>query len=257
MEASSRPRVAGSMRGLPGLTRRHHSGSAGTWLLDPYNIIISDFIPDEGIDNGGAGNFTAVADTAQLSTASLIAALNAGNQVVVQTGVPGGGGTEAGDIYLSSANIITQPTVAGGSLTLIADRDIDLFQTLIQGNTFALPVTLKAGRAGAGGTISMNFSSILSNGGDIDLGGYSTFATGPGCVAHFHRRGHRICGQADRHQHRTKSGLWQSEHRRRYWKHQHSGRQPAVCERAGPGRVLGWHDFRKEHRDLRHGRDPL
>jgi filamentous hemagglutinin family protein len=66
-------------------------GSAGTWLLDPFNITISDSVSDSGTNAA----FTATADDATIHTDTIVNALNAGTNVTISTG---NGGSQAGTI---------------------------------------------------------------------------------------------------------------------------------------------------------------
>ncbi len=140
-------------------------GTAGQWLLDPYNITISDSESDYGYD----ASFTATADSAQINTATIAAALNAGTNVTVSTG---GGGTQAGTINMDTAHI----AVTGanpGSLTLSADAGIILYGSSISSSGGAMPVSVLAGRSGTG-SITLQNTSIRTAGGNLLLGGYST-----------------------------------------------------------------------------------
>ncbi|MEY8875711.1 MAG: caspase family protein [Leptothrix sp. (in: b-proteobacteria)] len=156
------------------------AGRPGLWLLDPFNILITDQTQDSNIDT----SFTATGNDATISSASLIAALDRGVQVVVSTA---GSGAQAGDINVTNANI-NVTSLAPGSLTLIADRDIFFTNAHISsfGSTAGvggpLPVTLTAGRSGVGG-VSISNSTIFTTGGDLNIGGFGTGLGPNGSVA--------------------------------------------------------------------------
>jgi len=148
-------------------------GKAGTWLLDPYDITISDNVSDSGTDP----NFTATTEGSTIYSGTLQTALSSGSAVVVQTGDGGGAGTDGGTISVTNAHISIS-SATPGSLTLIADRDIDVRDSQIISQN-PMPVSLLAGRAGVSGRISIDNSTIASGGGDITLGGYGQ-GTSPG-----------------------------------------------------------------------------
>ncbi|MES2719029.1 MAG: filamentous hemagglutinin N-terminal domain-containing protein [Pseudomonadota bacterium] len=157
------------------------AGRAGRWLLDPYNILITDDASDLEISDGP--DFTSLGEESTLSTSTLATALNAGNNVSVTT-APGGLGQ--GDIVLFGANLSVSPTSAV-SLTLNAIGNIEMLDSSIESLGAPLTVRFVAGSAGGflggdggsnGGAIWLDNSSIRSAGGDIVLGG-PTVACGP------------------------------------------------------------------------------
>lgn len=150
-------------------------GLAGQWLLDPYDVVISDSASDSGFD----ASFNATGN-ASISSATLTQALNSGTNVTVQTG--GGSGTSAGDISLASANILVTAAVPG-SLTLVADHDITMTRSTIDSTGGAMAVSFFSGRAGLGG-IALSGSTISTDGGAIFLGGYGTALDAAGVAHH-------------------------------------------------------------------------
>ena len=72
-------------------------GTAGEWLIDPFDIVISNAGGDNGFDP--ANPFVAIASPAQLNVSTLVEALGAGGTVRVTTGSEG---TETGNITLDS-----------------------------------------------------------------------------------------------------------------------------------------------------------
>lgn len=159
-------------------------GRAGVWLLDPYNILISDTRPANAGTTGGSfnvdANLAATGNDAWISSATLQSALSRGTRVVISTTAAAGGGSQAGDITVSNANInVAVNGTTPGSLTLLADRDIVFSNSNIFSSSLttpptpsaaALPVTLTAGRAGLGAVV-LDRSSISTQGGAITING--------------------------------------------------------------------------------------
>lgn len=144
------------------------AGRPGLWLLDPFNILITDQTENTNVDTG----FTATGNDATISSASLAGALNQGVQVVVSTAASPGSGNQAGDISVTNANINITSSIPG-SLTLIADRDIvftnsNISSAGVSAEAGPLPVTLTAGRSAAGAVV-MNNSSISTQGGAVNI----------------------------------------------------------------------------------------
>ncbi|MEO6280869.1 YDG domain-containing protein [Roseateles sp.] len=139
-------------------------GRAGTWLLDPYNITITD--GGSGVDTGFDASFTATANDAVITTATLNAALTAGTNVTVSTGT---GGTQAGNITVTSANI-TPSNNAPVTLTLQAAGDIVLDNAQIASSGAPLNVSLESAGSGVG-AVSINNSFVSTGGGNLMIGG--------------------------------------------------------------------------------------
>lgn len=139
-------------------------GASGTWLLDPFNILISNAVSTFNMD----ASFTAIGDSATLAAADIASALSAGTNVTISTG--GASGTQEGNITLSGATInvgVANP----GSLTLIADGGISSSTVTISSSNGPMAVSFYAGRAG-NGNISLTNTNITSQGGAILLGGF-------------------------------------------------------------------------------------
>ncbi|MCV2422788.1 YDG domain-containing protein [Paucibacter sp. DJ2R-2] len=148
-----------------GMSLQAPNGRAGTWLLDPNNITISDGVPDTNISAGPT--FTSTNDNSVINTATIAAALNAGNSVTISTGVAGTS-NQAGDIDASMSLIVTPPSAV--SLTLRGHRDIWLHDSTITANGSPLSLSLQAAGSGKG---AVNVSNVAFNslGGDLFLGG--------------------------------------------------------------------------------------
>lgn len=139
-------------------------GLAGQWLLDPDDIVITNDTGDSGITGGP--DFTSVSSPALISTATIVAALNADNNVSVTTGSSGEGN---GDIDVVLADIKPAPGVPV-SLTLNADRNIVLDFATIRSDGAALTLKLVSGASGEG-AVAVRSSSVFTAGGDIVIGG--------------------------------------------------------------------------------------
>ncbi len=150
-------------------------GRAGLWLLDPNNIRIDSQFPNTNV--GASPNFTSTGDSAIVNVASIVAALNAGNNVTITTGT-GGTNLQAGDITMSNVFLSAAPAQPV-SLTITAARHIRFFDSTIRTTDAAMGVTLSAANGQSGvGEISLSGVDILTRGGNINLGG-GTQAVGP------------------------------------------------------------------------------
>jgi filamentous hemagglutinin family protein len=96
-------------------------GAAGTWLIDPYNVDIVSTPPSSG--GGWSGNiWSPSSDNSQLYVGDILTALNSGN-VQINTG---SGGTQAGNIVLTTGTNLNYTGVNQRTLELIAANDIDI-----------------------------------------------------------------------------------------------------------------------------------
>lgn len=95
------------------------NGSLGMWLLDPYNVTITDLSPEAGITyNGLTDTWEPNADDAVLNASSLIGSLNTTNVTVTTAN----GGTQAGNIEVLTDVIWN----SANNLTLNADSNITM-----------------------------------------------------------------------------------------------------------------------------------
>ena len=99
-----------------GVDTKAPKGRAGTWLIDPYDITISDAVSDTNVAVT-SGNYSPTGSGTTLNALTLASILDAGVNVNVSTSA--GGGSEAGDITLSAATIVTS-AASPGTLTLSA-----------------------------------------------------------------------------------------------------------------------------------------
>jgi filamentous hemagglutinin family protein len=139
---------------------------AGTWLIDPNNILINDTGPDTNIT--GNPNFGTTGDNSVISTATIAAALNAGNSVSITTGTAGAN-SQAGDILMDNATLAVTPGTAV-SLTMNAARDIVVRDSTITSTAAPLSITLNSAGSGIG-AIEVLRSTITTAGGDVTLQG--------------------------------------------------------------------------------------
>lgn len=147
---------------------------AAQWLLDPYDIEITD-----------SANDLTSGYTTKVTIQTLQAALNNGTDVTIQTTAATGPATGVevattgnsagtGNILVTSAITKTANTSSGSSdpdasLTLIADKNITI-KNVISSTSGKLDVTLKAGQSVAGGTLTIDSTgSITANGGNVTL----------------------------------------------------------------------------------------
>jgi len=122
-------------------------GRGGRWLLDPNDILITGSGSDTNVTGGP--DFSTTDDSAVLADSTIVAALNLGNNVTVTTASLGGN-SQAGDIQVSGAHIAVNPSSAV-SLTLTADRNIDVSGSTISSSGGSMNLILSAGRSTPGG----------------------------------------------------------------------------------------------------------
>ena len=137
-------------------------GNAGTWLLDPTAITIST-----GTQNGITGdpNFTNTLTGAVLNTSSVTNDLNLGTNVTVTTSA-----SFPGDIVV--ANAISESYSGTVSLTLSASGNIITNAGANIGTTGGpLNIILDSNNTGAGSGYIKIGANLISNGGNITLGG--------------------------------------------------------------------------------------
>jgi filamentous hemagglutinin family protein len=160
-------------------------GTAGTWLLDPYNITIVTGT-EEGDNSGYSINrdgdpygITSISESSRVSAAAIVSRLNEGTNVEVRTGdsncpqcVPS---TQAGDIVVQGS--ISSSGSSPTTLTLAAHNDITIKGGVkIESTSGPLSVILKANSDGKdGGGVTLNHSgtgvTISTRGGNIQMTG--------------------------------------------------------------------------------------
>ena len=126
-------------------------GNAGEWLLDPYNVTISN---NASSSESAGPTFTPNASGANVDAATITSDLAGGTNVTVVTT---GSGTDAGTLTIDST-VNINPVVTGSvTLTFSADSSIDM-----QSGASIAPT--------GSGTLGVTFTS----GGDVTLGSIGT-----------------------------------------------------------------------------------
>lgn len=147
---------------------QHDDGEAGTWLLDPSNVTITN-----GSGNnipGAGGTVNPATDGYTINAASITTALNGGNNVIITT--TNGGGTEQGDITVTNATISKTTVNNSVTLSLRAARNITVENSTISSTSDSLGVTLNADRdANNTGAVKVVNSTLELNGGSFIAGG--------------------------------------------------------------------------------------
>lgn len=133
-------------------------GRAGQWLLDPYDILISDSINTTGVD----ANFNPTSSPVQISSGTINQALDNGINVTITTA---GNGGQAGNITVQNAVVgALSSTPNPGDLSLVADANITINNSHIGAGFFdGSNISLTAGNAGYG-KITVNASNIDTGG---------------------------------------------------------------------------------------------
>ena len=159
------------------------SGLAGTWLLDPWDILITNS-DDFTLDAGNTTDpvvFAAVGSPSRIFSGAINQALSRGQNVVVETGSTG---SENGDITVENASIgLNSPQIpAQVSLTLQAARNINISGSTVNVNGLPgsrLSLILNA----SSGDVSMQSSSVDTNGGRFEASGVGINVSSSSVVA--------------------------------------------------------------------------
>lgn len=143
----------------------------GQWLIDPGDVLITS----TGDNVSAGGNFS---PTSSVDVTTLVAALNNGNSVTIDTA---GGASGPGDITVGSA-ISAAPITTGAALTLNAWHNIAINQPITATGSNTLNLGLNA-NIGVGGGSSSSNSAISLNGGTLNFsGGNFNLSTGASIV---------------------------------------------------------------------------
>nr|WP_256735643.1 filamentous hemagglutinin N-terminal domain-containing protein [Pseudomonas sp. dw_612] len=140
------------------------SGNGGTWLIDPFNINIT-----QGASSGATSTspFTSSgAASSNLSSATLNASLSEGANILVCTSSVGG---TSGDI-----NVLSNVRAVGNAtLTLQAHRNIVMTNTSISNATGkTLNVSLYSNFNNTGnGSVALSNATVSTNGGNLTISG--------------------------------------------------------------------------------------
>ncbi|MFP5274551.1 two-partner secretion domain-containing protein, partial [Coleofasciculus sp.] len=129
------------------------AGDGGTWLIDPYNITISDGTNSIG---GTAPNFTAAANDSVLNITTLLNALTMGD-VTLNTGTGTGTPAQDGNITLAT-NLDFDTRGTNKTLTLIAAKNIIINGQIFDSDTTNTPGDGLSLVFQAGGAVELNQS---------------------------------------------------------------------------------------------------
>jgi filamentous hemagglutinin family protein len=148
------------------------AGIAGEWLIDPYNITVSDIADGTSSNiNTDASPFTSSGDSASLDIDVIDGALETGNVSLVT----GSGGSQAGDIRW---NVDYDFSGADARiLTLSAHRDILLNQSITSSNgALSMQFTADSDSNSSGGIVVED--DLTTQGGSITFDGLGTIFSG-------------------------------------------------------------------------------
>lgn len=139
------------------------AGTAGTWLIDPFNVTI--------VDGAATGTFTnpfePLADST-IQDGDIDAALNGGTSVTIGTGAPDPTSFAGNITFATGAGVNATTGSTPVTFRLEAARSISGFGTNIQSTAAPLNVEFVAGLSGATGSINYN-GQILTNGGSVTM----------------------------------------------------------------------------------------
>lgn len=170
--------------------RGGETGNAGTWLLDPRNVVINSTGPTTGDFNALTPDvFTPNQDDSVVLASDITSRLDAGTSVTITTGSTG---SQDGDIRVSN-DVLSTGT--GATLRLQAANSIFVDNGVSVGATgggnIDLELIANAADANdpdgnAGAIVLGSGSSLTSGGGDITLAGgtVSTFTNQPGTTGY-------------------------------------------------------------------------
>ena len=141
------------------------NGLGGSWLLDPYDIIIG--ATDTPATYTGSPNFVGAGggSTSYIGASVINTALDAGNVIVDTTGA----GTGTGNITLDSGSTIGRTAAGTSTLTLQAHNDIILNGNITATAPGVTNVVLVADQDSSGaGAVAIN-APINTNGGNVTI----------------------------------------------------------------------------------------
>jgi len=146
-------------------------GAGGTWLLDPLNVTIGT-AATTGVTsnpNPGGGTTSPNTTTSQVKASDIVAALNAGNSVVVKT--TGTTGAQTGSITVTAPIAMTATPASTPTLTLDAAGSINVTAAITSTGS-AMNLTMNA----AGATVIGQ--TIDTNGGAVSITSNTTSGHG-------------------------------------------------------------------------------
>ncbi len=138
------------------------NGTAGQWLIDPFNVTISAAATSGSATVAGSPWVPTISG-GNIAASDIDAAINAGTSVTISTGAPGG---DIGNITVSAAIAKTSGATAV-TLTMDANNNIVINQP-ISSTSGVLNLVLDA-QQGTSGAIIIG-SNLTTNGGTISFG---------------------------------------------------------------------------------------
>jgi len=145
-------------------------GVGGTWLLDPYDMTVSE--ASTSAPETPVGTWIGGSSTSNISYVDINFALNEGTHVFLQTT---GGGVQLGDINVNSPIDKT----GGGTTTLTMEAHGGIYiNASIESSSGALPITLHSNIGGNGGAVVVG-AALTTLGGDVVIGGGDNPLTTP------------------------------------------------------------------------------
>ena len=153
-------------------------GNNGTWLIDPFNITITDRTRRVDDDNGNFSFFDAIQSGAEIDVDDIVTGLGNGDVIIRTTLLSdtSDGTPESGDI-LFEADLIFDGIDRSSTLTLDADGDIDtngfdIWDDDPGNNNDLLNIVFNADVDGFnGGNVILDDSRIYTNGGTFTATG--------------------------------------------------------------------------------------
>ncbi|WP_431108779.1 beta strand repeat-containing protein [Variovorax paradoxus] len=137
------------------------AGSAGTWLIDPFNV---DIVPGVAAGTLPTNPFEPLA-ASTIQDGDINAALNGGTSVRITTGDPGAGSPTDGDIRMFNGVRINYNT-ANGPLTF----QLDAHRSVRGDNNVVIE------SSGAGGPLNVVFNTDVNGGGAATGGGQVSYS---------------------------------------------------------------------------------
>ena len=137
------------------------AGSAGTWLIDPFNV---DIVPGAAAGTLPTNPFEPLA-ASTIQDGDINAALNGGTSVRITTGDPGAGSPTDGDIRMFNGVRINYNT-ANGPLTF----QLDAHRSVRGDNNVVIE------SSGAGGPLNVVFNTDVNGGGAATGGGQVSYS---------------------------------------------------------------------------------
>jgi len=152
-------------------------GSGGTWYIDPYDLeVVSDSFATANTTADPVNAISSNGDSSKIRASTIVGMLNVGTNVTLTTG---GGGSDAGNITVSSA--INKVGATDSNLTLKAYNNITINADITSSGS-ALNLTLSSDYLGINSgahDVNVNHANISLNGGVLNITNGNISATPP------------------------------------------------------------------------------